>query len=455
VTQHSNSCMGGWSPDLLLAYLEGDLPAETVRDLEAHLEGCPACSRTLTDLRHMDHLLKTSPEAFHPSSAQLWRFAIQGHDPDGLIAGHVEDCALCRQDADVLREMAAVGATLPEEPRAMPSSLRARLEALYPREPSPTFRVGWIQGALEQFRAAFRFPVLAAGTAAALVIAVVLSAPVWRGLVQIPILVEERPPGQVAPLPRFAEPQSKEEKVQRHEAPTRPQEAAQDKKADQAVTAKGQYVSPEKDSVSEAETREAKKSAEVSAGKSKERTSRRSSAEPLTERAPQRHLGGPPAPASKVAAPEKRAMQHVAPSTPGPVESARARPQSPIPVEVRIVDSRGEAVPWLNFAPPATATNRYRFFDRDKVGGTASTDGDLEAGAPQDAKIVPHGQDYPYPGYIVVVEVHAAGEGLYNVRATLLDRGVREIDSVAESGIGKEDLSRRVNAAVSTLLGIQ
>jgi len=453
VNRNSYNCPDELDSHLLLAYVEGDLSEEEAMDLEAHLEGCPTCSRSVKDLRDMHDLLKKSSGAFHPDSEQLWRFAVQTHDPGGIIAAHVEDCAQCREDAELLREMSVIGASLPERPPRMPASLRERLEELHGSGRSLKSDEGWIPRALERFRDVFRVPTLALGTSAALAILIVLSISVWRQGIQLPFSVEKTAPEQVAPVVGSGEGTLSAEEARLRGAPVSLEEALSPEKTDKLEITKRQYALPSRIPTGEEEGEKEKKRAAPPGIKLKERPPSGLAPESSRQDATGKPEERPPAPSAVSAKPRKEAVtREVVPLERERAERFQARLQPRMTVEVHIVDGEGEPIPWLKFTPRPDEADRYRFIERGEIGEAAPTV-EGKPGAPQDLESVPSDKDRAQTQYLVVVEVRASGEGVYDLRARLLEHGVREMKSLAESAIRERDLARKVDNAVYTLLG--
>jgi hypothetical protein len=201
VTQDERKCTKRWDAGLLLGYLEGELDQDARRAVEEHLRVCPECRAELDALRGVDTLLKAHPDAFHPDESMLWRYAAEGADPDGSISHHLEDCRQCREEIELLRELATLEAEVPERVPKMPTSLTEQLERLHDgtRDFVSTPESGVLSRLLEWLRVPFRAPALSLGTAAAVILILVIALPMWRTYKRIPN------PAQTSPIRGFTE----------------------------------------------------------------------------------------------------------------------------------------------------------------------------------------------------------------------------------------------------------
>lgn len=169
-------CPQGWDESELLAYLEGDSAPETALRLIEHLDSCPACTGAMKRLRLVRDLLESAPDAFHPSAEEIYWFALNGADPDSLLAEHMEGCESCRREASALKDT-LWAMDIPEA--TMPASLEKIIDYEY-----PAARSAWVNRLLERLSqltsALMRRPLLAVSTAAAALILAVLIVPMWR-----------------------------------------------------------------------------------------------------------------------------------------------------------------------------------------------------------------------------------------------------------------------------------
>ncbi len=154
---------------LLLTYLEGRLSPREQAELERHLTGCPRCSTELRELNEMVGALRDNREAFCPEPWQVYELVHYGTDPEGRIAGHLDQCLSCRALAEQLKGQAA--------PR-MPSAVaRELLDRSRPERSGGALAESRWQSVGIRFFKKFRIPALAAGLAAAVIVAAVLMLP--------------------------------------------------------------------------------------------------------------------------------------------------------------------------------------------------------------------------------------------------------------------------------------
>lgn len=157
--------------DILLAYLEGTLSGERKAIVEAHINTCNQCAGELNSLGNLLGILKTEKEVFCPEAWELYEFIEIGNDPEGRLAGHLQNCPLCCAEVADYRET-AIQKTLPIE-------IKAELRKVFPQSAKSHIandKKAFAQ-ALEWLNSIFRFPALAIGTAVAAVLAVILLYP--------------------------------------------------------------------------------------------------------------------------------------------------------------------------------------------------------------------------------------------------------------------------------------
>lgn len=154
---------------LLLSYLEGRLSPREQAELERHLTGCPRCSTELRELSEIVGALRDNREAFCPEPWQVYELVHYGTDPEGRIAGHLDQCPACRALADQLQSEAA---------DRMPSTVaRELLDRTRPERSGRAIAESrWQSVEIRVFKK-FRIPALAAGLAAAVIVAAVLMLP--------------------------------------------------------------------------------------------------------------------------------------------------------------------------------------------------------------------------------------------------------------------------------------
>jgi len=179
MSQDHHECPGGKDAVALLAYLESELGPEARRDMEDHLRVCSWCRGELERLQRADALLRRHPEAFHPDAEDLHRFVAMGVDPGEVIANHLAACEACREDASLLQGLLTRGPDAASTPR-MPATLKAQVRALSGEAPpGPRHRRAW-EWLSNTWSRPSRVPLFALGTAAAMIVVVVLVSPLWR-----------------------------------------------------------------------------------------------------------------------------------------------------------------------------------------------------------------------------------------------------------------------------------
>jgi anti-sigma factor RsiW len=163
----------------LLAYVEGDLEDAARGQVEQHVKACPSCAEELAGLQRMHALLGRHPEAFHPDEEHLYRFVANHEDPSGNIAAHVQSCDSCSQDVELIAAMISHDATVERSSAAMPQEILGKLgqEAA----PVSTGLASRLFSTMKELLGQpFRMPVLALGSAAAVLIVVAVCLPLWR-----------------------------------------------------------------------------------------------------------------------------------------------------------------------------------------------------------------------------------------------------------------------------------
>jgi hypothetical protein len=147
----------------------------------------------LENLYSIGCLLKDHPESFHPTEEELYDFVCYGKDAHPDIAEHLLSCASCREEEKILREMIAEQVTVPDPLAVLPESLRSRLRRIGP--PLHQKIAGRLLSKLDGLiRPPFRVPVLALGSAVAVLIIAVGGVTTWRSLEHR--LPQLKPPGE-------------------------------------------------------------------------------------------------------------------------------------------------------------------------------------------------------------------------------------------------------------------
>lgn len=199
----SVTCPQGWESSQLLAHIEGNLDPATEEQLLRHIDTCPVCMQELHAIKRMDALLRECPESFHPEEEALFRFAIQGNDPNASISRHVDSCAECGKTVETYLQMHGLKKVMPDTV-PLPQALEdARLKGI----PSVDSEIPktWSESLREIFSRLFTIPTLALGTAAAAILLTVLIIPLWQHLHKNTLRtlapLEGRPPGMGESVP--------------------------------------------------------------------------------------------------------------------------------------------------------------------------------------------------------------------------------------------------------------
>jgi anti-sigma factor RsiW len=161
--------------DLLPIYVEGELAEKDRAAVENHLEQCLECSKELDALKQMVDVFRNDKSVFCPDPWELYEFIERGNDPEGKLAGHLEQCPLCCAEVADYRQT-TIQKTLPAE-------IKNELKKVFPT-PAPrgiSTEIKSFAGAKDWLSSIFRTPVLAFGTAIAAILVVILLYP--RGTV--------------------------------------------------------------------------------------------------------------------------------------------------------------------------------------------------------------------------------------------------------------------------------
>lgn len=455
MTDRESKCPDGRDPSDLLAYVDGDLDQASRSELEGHLEICAACSAKVESLTRLANLLKSHSEAFHPNEEELYRFVAGAEDPEGLISGHVESCSRCKEDVALLREMIAIRSAIPDRLPKIPNSLARKLERLYPPQESP----GWISSLesslINLMKLPFRMPVLALGTACAVLIIALTGVYIQRTFHRIPQpsrLHDLAEPGSVqAPAPgELAYDEATLDKLKQHEPPrshtvTRgmamPHKRVAPKPAIPALGAPTEEgTSPDAEKAHD--TRAVRKfepsrmPAAVQAeraGKKVERRKRKSG-----------ELGGE---WEKDTRPPGVVMFGGSPRAP---ESSAEYRGERIPVTVRVVDGEGRPIPWLTFRAPDGLKKRYTFLHSEQP----KPEEGLKESVPGKSKVRAFG-DHMAGGRQILVRVKKSGE-FYSLTASLREGPEnRKLGTAEAFQVRKEDLRIRITSLVTSLLSMK
>jgi hypothetical protein len=83
----------------LLRYLEGTMSPKEREDFERELRASPATARELDALKDMMDLLTTDKTVFCPDLSDIAEFLDSGHDPEGRVSRHLDECPACAEHA--------------------------------------------------------------------------------------------------------------------------------------------------------------------------------------------------------------------------------------------------------------------------------------------------------------------------------------------------------------------
>ncbi len=370
-------CPNKWDQSQFLAYMEGDMDKSAREALEAHLKNCEICSSELESFRKMDVLLRDHPDVFHPDEQELYLFVTQNEDPGGEIEHHLETCESCQEDVALLKEMIDARHKATTEIPAVPQRLL--------REIGQSQRSAAREGVLERvyisvadlISTLFRMPRLALGTAAAIVVLVIISVPLLKHYKDVP-----SPDSSLVQEPRLQKPSDsilseayqsrqdfeKDKSVEtqeklRSELQGRP-EAPSSPPAMRFAPERKREKFDYRDSLRSSPTTEAAP-AEISPKVSTKQKSRSAADGPaaLNEKEASSSPKASKQPMAISPTQKEPAKRHSL----APVEQTRrqfgARPSlydSLIPVRIQIVDSQGRIIPDFKFQLPADLVNRYR-----------------------------------------------------------------------------------------------
>ena len=134
----------------------------------------------------MDILLKHYSDVFHPDEQQLYQYVTEGEDPGGEIESHMKTCENCQADVALLKEMIDARSGVPTEIPAMPQTLLRKIGQLHPAAAPEGILERLYSTAAELISAPLRMPSLALGTAAAVIVLVIISVPLWQSYHKIP-----------------------------------------------------------------------------------------------------------------------------------------------------------------------------------------------------------------------------------------------------------------------------
>jgi anti-sigma factor RsiW len=486
-TKHT--CPQGWDLTQLLAYVDGDLEDAARVQVEQHVKGCPFCADELESLRRMNELLFEHPEAFHPDVEELYRFVSHGADPSGRIAAHLESCDACSHDLELLREMISQPAAGEQQLSRMPQTLLERLgQSAVPQTQGVFSRL--LSSMEELFRLPFRMPVLALGSAAAVLIVVVVCLPLWHSYRMEQYVDEfrvserkriaskmqnlkhreelgvhkdgaqgflEKPMRQVSPKADHVRPAEPPGQAPATAPPAPlPEQSVdlRDIKSEASLPAK--KAAPAKEAAGTLKPSPAAPPATLEAAPQSVQPGRAIVPDlRLQEQAPEKERHEKPFQAKKRSA---LGMSVPQPTPPAPHREARKDTATAsnepakgggvsIPVAVHVSDARGNPVPWLQVHLPPTLAHRFRlvsqgYNERDaRQGVTSPSEGPL-----MDEKAAHRAA--------LRIEVQVFGsDGAFDVVSKLFDNASgREIASLVALPKSREEVPGAVDAALRGLL---
>jgi anti-sigma factor RsiW len=426
----------------LLAYIEGHMDDIAHEELETHLKNCDICASELESVRKMDILLKHYSDVFHPDEQQLYQYVTGDEDPDGKIAMHLEGCENCREDVALLKEMIDARSGVPTEIPAMPQSLLRKIGQVFPAAPPRGILERLYSTAAELISAPLRIPSLALGTAAAVIVLVIISVPLWQSYHKAPrpdssLAIQEAPaqkPNEavshevdgsrqdldkekrIETLKKFRdEPDARNGVLQ---SPEPSMKYAPERKLEKPLDREQGLISP---------TPETEPSQIPSSVGTKEKS--RSPAAGMAIR-PEKESPSPRA--SKPAMPASPMKRQGATQQYSTVDRMRPEAQGPsasvsdprIPVHIQVVDSEGKTVPGFSFQFPANLSSRYRF-EEGAESGTAD---------------------------LILVRV-IKRDGSFDLSADLFKTGsARASRTVQANDIATRDLQDKIASLISSLL---
>ncbi len=162
--------------DMLVAYLEHSLGPEERTLVKDHLRTCEKCAQEAQSLGEMMGMLGEYGADLCPEPEKLHEYVETGTDPEGKIAAHINECALCGKEIETLKaacQLESMPSPLWERVRKRISPLPATESA---QRPPGTIR----QSVLERVRSLFEAPIVR-WAAAAVTVAVLFIVVYPRG----------------------------------------------------------------------------------------------------------------------------------------------------------------------------------------------------------------------------------------------------------------------------------
>ncbi len=339
MSEDRTTCRSGFDRFKLSAYLEGECTPDTARAVREHLAQCAECTAELNVLRAADSVLRAHPDAFHLDEEELIRFVATGEDPGGHVAAHLESCSSCREEQSLVREMLAVQHVSDRAPSRLPDATRVRLSKLYgtgDRSASSGAKekaTRVITGAASWLSSLWETPMLAFGTAVAILLVAVVIVPVMQ---EVGTMHPESGDILNEPVPEpnagFSEPEIYERGLKEMTN----EETEADSAADEELIAP--TVSPQTQAPRQNEIRVSEE--EPTVGK--------------LSRAKSKPAPVPPPLLGAVPEPRRERRHDFAHSKPTPPQGSDWRAARPIGTEQEYAESHGRSVPGYNIAGDGT-----------------------------------------------------------------------------------------------------
>ncbi|MGO9120308.1 MAG: anti-sigma factor family protein [Desulfomonilaceae bacterium] len=442
MSDEEKKCPEKWNQTQLLAYIEGDMDNSARWELETHLKNCEICASELESLQKMDILLKHNSDVFHPDEQQLYQYVTGDEDPDGKIALHLKGCESCREDVALLREIIDARSEASTEIPAIPQSLLRKIGQLHPAAAPQGKLKSLYLTASEFISAPLRMPSLALGTAAAVIVLVIISVPLWQSYHKAP-RPDSGPAIQESPAQKPGEAVSHEvdrsrqnldkdnsieslkksraERDDRNGVPSSPAPAmryAPERKLEKLQDGEQGHITP----TPETEPAQIPPSVRT---KEKSRSPAAGIAVRPEKESPSPRASKPQMPASPMKK-QGATQQHATVDRMRPAAQAPSASVSDprIPVHIQVVDSDGKSIPGLRFQFPANLWSRYRF-EEDTAKETAD---------------------------LILIRV-IKRDGSFDLSADLFKTGSAGASRTLQaSGVGEPDLQNKIASLISSLL---
>ena len=157
--------------DLRIPYLEDMLTDNEKSAFEQHLRICPDCAKDFEEISHWTTIVGNIKEQSCPEPWELFDL-VRADELSPELVAHLDECHSCREYEEAFRAGTSI--------KAMPAELRAKMVSTSDKPvEAPIWDLfdHWISPLAETIRNFFRVPVFAMGTAAAVVLLIVLLYP--------------------------------------------------------------------------------------------------------------------------------------------------------------------------------------------------------------------------------------------------------------------------------------